>query len=69
MIVTFKRNYDVQIYEEDKHMSGMFTFMKGKGYEAEYTSINNIPYIEIWNIDKSADIIFRLDYAKEYLYD
>jgi hypothetical protein len=69
MIVTFKKDYDVRICNEDNYISGVFTFMKGKGYEAEYTSINNIPYIEIWNIDKSADIIFRLDYAKEYLYD
>ena len=30
MIVTFKRNYDVRVYDEDNCQSGILTFMSGK---------------------------------------
>lgn len=63
MIVTFKKNYDVQVYEEDNYMSGIFTFMKGKGYEAERKG----NYLYIKNADNSVRIGLNKDYEKRYI--
>ena len=63
MIVIFKEHYDVQVYEEDNYMSGIFTFMKGKGYEAERKG----NYLYIKNADNSVRIGLNKDYEKRYI--
>ena len=63
MIVIFKENYDVQVYEEDKYMSGIFTFMNGKGYEAERKG----NYLYIKNADNSVRIGLNKDYEERYI--
>ena len=32
MIVTFKENYDVRVYDEDNCQSGIFTFMSSSSW-------------------------------------
>ena len=63
MIVTFKRNYDVRVCDEDNSQSGIFTFMKGKGYEAERKG----NYLYIKNADNSVRIGLNKDYEKRYI--
>ena len=63
MIVTFKENYDVRIYDEDNCQSGIFTFMSGKSYEAERKG----KYIYIRNADDSISIGLNKDYEERYL--
>jgi hypothetical protein len=67
MIVTFKRNYDVQIYEEDKHMSGIFTFMCGKSYKAEYKNICGCKYLVIYDKDNIVKLMFNKFDEERYL--
>ena len=63
MIATFKRNYDVKVYNEDNYQSGIFTFMSGKSYKAERKG----EYIYIRNADNSVRIGLNKEYEKRYL--
>ena len=63
MIVTFKRNYDVRVYDEDNCQSGIFTFMSGKSYVAERKG----EYIYIRNADDSVRIGLNKEYEERYL--
>ena len=63
MIVTFKKNYDVRVCDEDNCQSGIFTFMSGKSYEAERKG----EYIYIRNADDSVRIGLNKEYEERYL--
>lgn len=63
MIVTFKRNYDVKVCDEDNCQSGIFTFMSGKSYVAERKG----EYIYIRNADNSISIELNKEYEERYL--
>ena len=63
MIVTFKENYDVRVYDEDNCQSGIFTFISGKSYEAERKG----EYIYIRNADDSVRIGLNKEYEERYL--
>ena len=63
MIVTFKKNYDVRVCDENNCQSGIFTFMSGKSYEAERKG----EYIYIKNADDSVRIGLNKEYEERYL--
>lgn len=67
MIVTFKRNYDLKVYDEDNYQSGIFTFMCGKSYEAKYKKICGCKYLIIYDKDKVAKLMFNKFNEEKYL--
>ena len=67
MIVIFKRNYDVRVCDEDNYQSGIFTFMKGKGYEAEYKKSCGCKYLFVCDADKKVSIMFNKFDEEKYL--
>ena len=67
MIVTFKRNYDVRVYGEDNFQSGVFTFMSGKSYEAEYKKTSGCRYLFVYDKDKKVKLMFNKFDEEMYL--
>ena len=67
MIVTFKRNYDVRVCDEDNYQSGIFTFMSGKSYEAEYKKTSGCRYLYIYDADKKVTLMFNKFDEERYL--
>ena len=67
MIVTFKKNYDVRVYDEDDCQSGIFTFMSGKSYEAEYKKTSVCRYLYIYDADKKVKLMFNKFDEERYL--
>ena len=67
MIVTFKRNYDLKVYDEDNYQSGIFTFMCGKSYEAEYKKSCGCNYLFIYDKDKVVELMFNKFDEERYL--
>jgi len=58
-MVTFKQNFDIQIQDENKYQSGIFTFLKGKSYDSEYRKVNDCIYLFIYSIDRKVYIMFN----------
>ena len=46
-MVTFKENYDVRVEDETPVSSGMFTFLKGRSYDAVYKKKDGLKLTEI----------------------
>jgi hypothetical protein len=67
MIVTFKKNYDIIICDENNYMSGIFTFMCGKSYEAEYKKSYGCKYLFIYDKDKKIKLMFNKFDEERYL--
>ena len=67
MIVTFKKNYDVRVCDEDNCQSGIFTFMSGKSYEAEYKKTSGCRYLFVYDKDKKVKLMFDKFDEERYL--
>ena len=67
MIVTFKENYDVRVCDENNYQSGIFTFMSGKGYEAEYKKTSGCRYLFVYDKDKKVKLMFDKFDEERYL--
>ena len=58
-MVTFKENYDVRVESETPYSSGIFTFLKGRSYDAEYKKQDGCTYLFIYSVDHKVKVMFN----------
>ena len=66
-MVTFKENYEVRIEDETPYSSGMFTFLKGRSYDAVYKKKDGCTYLFIYSFDHKVDVMFNKIVAADFI--
>lgn len=66
-MVTFKENYDVRVEDETPVSSGMFTFLKGRSYDAVYRKQDGCTYLFIYSFDHKVSVMFNKIDEKRFL--
>lgn len=67
-MVEFKRNYVTNIPDmNEKVCDTTFTFKCGYIYECKWITLSGCKYLNIWNKDKTVNIVLNMYDCKKYL--